>query len=319
MAIGRVTAQAPIMSSGGSGSGSSVGSSSSSSSRTSGGGGAGAGLRGLFKAIGAAYDDLIARGREDDAFALREATTKFANAGSKFGVNQFARNEMLSDLKAKMTAASGVVAAKNTAAKLTAQAGILDRIAGLEASEFQQEMQTAKFEENKRSALFREDLATKQFEAQDAMRHKATANAMAGSRDRRMANLRASLGSVNQGSPISRGGPSVQGEDPRVTEARARIIAAEQGLNKRTAGGFLTTGVGRNDINPNDIALAGSTIRGGGGYTDSPRPRMTSPVGGARNPAPILTPNQRFQQRKKSLSARTTARTFTPVSKTPLA
>ena len=46
----------------------------------------------------------------------------------------------------------------------------------------------------------------------------------------------------------------------------AGIIAAQDALNKRTAGGFLTNGVGGSFLNPRDVALAGHTMRGGGGF-----------------------------------------------------
>jgi hypothetical protein len=241
------------------------------------------GLRSLFKDIGSAYNELIKRGRDADAFALRDAAQRFAAAGSKFGVNEFARTQALTDLKARMTAASEAVAAKNTAAKLQAQASVLDRLAGVEATEFAQEMDKARLDEQKRSNLFREDLATQQLEAQkEATGVKLRLGTEAARAASSAALSRTQEASLNRRSPlVNRRTRPVSPVNTAAVEAATRIKQAEQGLQKRTAGGFLTTGVGRDDIMPRDVVTAGSLLRGGGGFRSRGRvakPAVSSPV-----------------------------------------
>ena len=73
----------------------------------------------------------------------------------------------------------------------------------------------------------------------------------------------------------------------KALDAATRIKAAEQSLQKRTSGGFLTTGVGRDDINPRDVVTSGAMLRGGGGMRSrsmpAPRPAVSSPVAPSRN------------------------------------
>jgi len=131
-------------------------------------GGAKGGLESLFRAIGGAYGSLIQRGRDADAFALRDAAEKFKAVGSKYGVNSMQRSRALTDLKGQMTAASKKVEAGVIAQQLQAQAGVLADIAGLEQRDFAQEMDKLRFAEQVKGAEFGREMAQKQFEQRGA-------------------------------------------------------------------------------------------------------------------------------------------------------
>lgn len=289
-------------------------------------------LNSLFGAINSSYNELIKRGRDQDAFRLRDATRKFAAAGSKFGVNQFARTQALNDLKGEMQAASAVVESRATADKLRAMAGVADQVARVDQMEFQQGMAEQKFDEDVKRNLFAEGLATDRL-ALDKDRLAASVGQAgaelnfrreqmrAQERAAALARRRQKLASGRVSSPIQ----SRAQLDPRVVQARQNIIEAEQQRNFASAGGFLTTpaGVtGRGVANPRDVAIAGATMRGGGGFGSRGRVSspVQSPVAGTLSAYNPLTLRQRIQNRQMSLANRANAISSggSPVGLTPL-
>lgn len=64
------------------------------------------GLQKLPAMISTIYSRLIASGKNDDAWMLRDATEKFANSGKGLGVNSFARASALNALRGRLTAAA---------------------------------------------------------------------------------------------------------------------------------------------------------------------------------------------------------------------
>jgi hypothetical protein len=88
-------------------------------------------FRDLFKSVNDAYAELINRGREQQAFELRDAAERFARTGSKYGINSWARTEAVKDLEAKMRTAAGVTEGTMTASKLNEQRGILQDLTKL--------------------------------------------------------------------------------------------------------------------------------------------------------------------------------------------
>ena len=245
----------------------------------------------LFSAINNSYNELIKRGRDQDAFRLRDATRKFAAAGSKFGVNQFARTAALNDLKAEMQAASGVMESKHTADKLRALAGVADSVARVDQMEFQQGMAEKQFDEGVRRNLFSEGMA----EARLGLdRDKLALSGAALNLDRRKMEEAARQAQLNRRSrrrelsrvsspAFRRGIQRTQQLDPRVIEARANIIEAEQAKTRALAGtpAPSLTALGMAP-NPRDLAIAGHTMRGGGGFLSRGRggspTRVQSPV-----------------------------------------
>lgn len=224
-------------------------------------------LKGLIGTIEGAYGSLIKQGREADAFALREATQRFANAGAKTGISSTARISALADLKARMSAASRVMESKFIAQQLRDEAGVLDSIATIDAREFQQGFQTEQFEEQKASTDFSQGLADRQFAEQQ-----------------RQFNLRRQ---DNRPSPVQRRpqftttsgvSPSPTSVNPSAVSPRERErIKAEQGIiesqqaKDQSRNAFFTPG------NANAIAtsriLSGGSSGGGGGGSFSPAKR----------------------------------------------
>lgn len=95
-------------------------------------------LQALYDSIGAAFDSLVARGRESDAVNLKDAAERFAAIGSKLGVNASSRARSLTELKNSMSIASRFAESKILADKLTSQAGLLGKMASLRGSAFDQ-------------------------------------------------------------------------------------------------------------------------------------------------------------------------------------
>lgn len=105
-------------------------------------------LESLYDSIGSAYNDLVKRGRESDAFALKDAAERFAATGSRLGVNSFARARELTNLKNAMGVATRGVEAKLVAQKLSQQAQALGQLEGITGNMFNQAMQVAKFKQS---------------------------------------------------------------------------------------------------------------------------------------------------------------------------
>lgn len=102
-------------------------------------------LQDLFETIGAAFDDLVSRGRESDAVALRDATEKFASIGSKLGVNSAGRLRALTEMKNKMDVATRFAESRILVDKLRSQAGLLGQISQLRGKAFDKATTSAGF------------------------------------------------------------------------------------------------------------------------------------------------------------------------------
>lgn len=98
-------------------------------------------LTGLIATTTAAYNQLMTAGRDNDAFALRDALERFTRTGAQLGVNPWARTQAINDLRARMTATAQQFQGTTTAQALAAQAGLLDKIGSLDATSFNQAVQ----------------------------------------------------------------------------------------------------------------------------------------------------------------------------------
>jgi len=164
------------------------GSSSSSSTSTTGGGGTVAApdnsdvrnkLVGLIQTTTDAYNKLMQAGRDNDAFALRDAMERYARAGTQIGVNSWARTQSINDLRARMAASAGVLQGTTTAQALAAQADLLGKVGALDATTFNQtlaakgaNLETSKFEESKSQNAWQRQQYLNNLAAQQAEQRK---------------------------------------------------------------------------------------------------------------------------------------------------
>ena len=108
----------------------------------------------LLGTIRAAFGDLISAGRENEAAQLRESAERFANAGSKLGVNAFARAQALNDLKSKMRVAGRLVEAQAIGQRLAMESQTLNNLANVDQAEFNQGLQAANFAQRANDTAF---------------------------------------------------------------------------------------------------------------------------------------------------------------------
>lgn len=87
----------------------------------------------LLKTTTEAYNKLMQGGRENDAFALRDAMERFSRAGTQAGISPWARTQAINDLRARMAAAANTLQGTVTANALSAQGNILGNIGNLDA------------------------------------------------------------------------------------------------------------------------------------------------------------------------------------------
>jgi hypothetical protein len=111
-------------------------------------------IQSLLGNIRAAFADLISAGRENEAAQLRESAERFANAGSKLGVNAFARAQALNDLKSKMRVAGRLLEAQASGQRLALEANTLNSLARVDQAEFNQGLQAANFAQRANDTAF---------------------------------------------------------------------------------------------------------------------------------------------------------------------
>lgn len=113
-------------------------------------------LNSIFQSIGEAYDDLIQRGRTQDASRLRSATDRFRRTGLKAGINSLARSRNLEQFRSDMEVASRGVESGIIRDKLLAMSRLPIQSAALSKQAFDQAMTRADFRERKIASLPRE-------------------------------------------------------------------------------------------------------------------------------------------------------------------
>ena len=144
-------------------------------------------LDAVYGQIEGVYADLIKSGRQQQAFALRDAADKFRRVGAKYGVNSFQRIRALKDLEGTMNVAAQAAEGRLNQQKLADLRGTLSQMAGMSTQMFGQAMQTADFRERKLASLrgaektmpaFRsiKSKTAPKFDTAAAMRSKASAN-----------------------------------------------------------------------------------------------------------------------------------------------
>jgi len=89
----------------------------------------------------AAYNKLMQGGRENDAFALADALRAYTRTGTKLGVNSWARQEAINQLRARMSSAALIFQGTTMANALAAQTDQLGRIAALDQQTFKNAME----------------------------------------------------------------------------------------------------------------------------------------------------------------------------------
>lgn len=129
-----------------------------------------------------AYNKLMEAGRNNDAFALRDALERFTRSGSKVGVSPWARTQAINDLRARMAEAAKVFQGTTTANALVAQRSVLDAIGTLDAKTFQQaldlrasNLQQSQFLETQKQNAWNRSQAEKAAKAQAEAAAKAQA------------------------------------------------------------------------------------------------------------------------------------------------
>jgi len=114
-------------------------------------------LEGLSRTIDQAYQELIGKGRQNEAFALREAQRRFTNAAGSSGINSFARSRALAGLQAQMSTARTLVESQVLAEGLRQQASLASQISSLTQRD-------KEFLANQEGQLRREEENTRQFD-----------------------------------------------------------------------------------------------------------------------------------------------------------
>ena len=90
-----------------------------------------------------AYNLLMQAGRDNDAYALRDAMERFSRTGSQAGVSPWARTQAINDLRARMAATARTLQGTLTSQALDKHAALLGQIANLDATTFNQQMAIA--------------------------------------------------------------------------------------------------------------------------------------------------------------------------------
>jgi len=98
----------------------------------------------LLNETNTAYNDLISAGLVNDALTLREATDRFARAGSQQGVNSFTRQQLANDMKIKLNAAAQKTQGELAASRVSQQNAIVNTLAGLSQAQFQAAAESAR-------------------------------------------------------------------------------------------------------------------------------------------------------------------------------
>jgi hypothetical protein len=110
----------------------------------------------LLGTINAAYNQLLTAGRDNDAFALRDAMERMSRAP---GGNAWSRLQAANDLRARMAAAARVLQGTTTAQALSAQGGVLGQIANLDQATFNDMIRGGQFDLQKQQLAFNEQQA----------------------------------------------------------------------------------------------------------------------------------------------------------------
>lgn len=114
-------------------------------------------LEKLPSMISAIYSRLVAAGKDSDAWLLRDATERFANAGKAMGINAFGRARALAALQGRLTAAANTREAQISQQESNDLMNVQKELARLGAEKaqmvFSQGMQRANFRENKLNSI----------------------------------------------------------------------------------------------------------------------------------------------------------------------
>lgn len=110
----------------------------------------------LIGTINAAYNQLLTAGRDNDAFALRDAIQRMSQAA---GGTAWSRLQAANDLRARMAAAARVLQGTTTAQALSAQGAVLNQISSLDQATFNDMIKGGQFDLQKQQQSFNQSQA----------------------------------------------------------------------------------------------------------------------------------------------------------------
>lgn len=106
-------------------------------------------LRARFTELGntiqTLYATLIKENKAAQAYALADATARFARSGSQMGVNSWAQSQAISNLQRQMQASASGLTSQLVSQQVTAMAANLRDIGSLDINTFNQALQSSQF------------------------------------------------------------------------------------------------------------------------------------------------------------------------------